>query len=78
MRNKCYILSVSAFIISVGIFVLTYFLYHYMGADGRFTAEFLTTPGKPSVTLLFGIWGVIFLFVSWMCALVGTIFFWKK
>ena len=74
MKNKWNILAVCTFAIALGIFVLTYFLYHYMGPDGRFLPVPQSAPGKPFVTLLFGIWGVMFLFSSVISVLIGMIF----
>ena len=78
MRKKCNTLSLCSFVLALGIFVFSYILYHYMLPDGEFTSVFQTTPGKPVVTLLFGIWGVQFLFASVMSLLVGRIFFKEK
>ena len=78
MRKKCNILSLCSFLLALGIFVISYILYHYMLPDGSFTTVFQTTPGKPWVTFLFGIWGVTFLFASVMSLLIGCIFFKEK
>ena len=78
MRKKFTVLGICMFIIALAIFVFTYCLYHYLGVDGRFTDVFSATPAKPFVTLLFGIWGVTFLFASVMSFLVGIIFFSNK
>lgn len=78
MRKKWYSLSICSFIIALAIFVFSYFLYHYMGPDGKFISTYCETPEKPFVTLLFGIWGVTFLFSSVMSFLVANIFYPKK
>ena len=77
MRKKWNILGMCSFVISLAIFVFTYFLYHYLGLDG-FGTIYQPTPVKPFVTLLFGIWGVTFLFSSVMSLLVGIVFHSKK
>ena len=74
MRKKCNILSVSSFVIALAIFAVTYYLVHYMGAGGAYQEE----PLKPFVTLLFGIWGVMFLFSAVMSFVIGHIFFVKE
>lgn len=75
MKKKWYILGACSFIIALAIFVFTYILFHYIGVDGTFVQEFQTVPGKPFITLLFGVWGVLFLFASVMSFLVGKIFY---
>ena len=72
------ILAVCSFIIALAIFAYTYFLFHYLGDDGNFVSVFHESPEKPFVTFLFGIWGVMFLFSSLMCFLIGIIFGTKK
>ena len=75
MRKKWNRLAVCSFAIALVIFVFTYFLYHYFGPDGSFGSVYQETPVKPFVTLLFGIWGVTFLFSSVTSFLVGQIFY---
>lgn len=75
MRKKCNALAICSLLIALAIFVFTYFLFHYLSPDGGFTAVLQETPAKPFVTLLFGIWGVTFLFAAVMSWLVGRIFF---
>lgn len=53
-------------------------MYHYMMPDGSLTEVFQTVPGKPLVTLLFAIWGVMFLFAGVMSLLIGRIFYKEK
>lgn len=74
-KKKWYTLGSWSFIISVAIFTFTYFMFHYLGPDGSFGHLYQEEPVKPFVTLLFGIWGVTFLFASVMSFLVGKIFF---
>ena len=78
MRKNCNILAICSFVISVSIFVFTYFLFHYMGPDGTFGPMYHEAPAKPFITYLFGAWGVTFLFAAVMSLLVGEIFFHKK
>ena len=74
MKKKWNVLAICSLFIAVAIFVLTYFLFHYLGADGSFTAVYQETPAKPFVTLLFGIWGVMFLFAAVISVVLGRIF----
>ena len=78
MKNKWNILGLCSLIIALAIFVFTYFLYHHLGPDGTFVSVFRETAEKPFITLLFGIWGVMFLFASVMSFLIGAIFFQKN
>lgn len=78
MKKKCYILAVCSFMIALGIFFFSFILYHYTLADGTFTLIWQPEPGKPMITLLFAIWGVMFLFAGVMSFLIGLIFFSKK
>ena len=74
MRRKCNMLALCAFVLSLVIFVLTYFLFHYLSPEGGFSGTFQEEPVKPYVTLFFGMWGTMFLFASIMSLLVGWIF----
>lgn len=78
MRKKCNTLGLWSCLIALAIFVFTYILFHYLSPDGGFTAVFQETAAKPFVTLLFGIWGVMFLFAGVMSLLVGKLFFPKE
>jgi len=78
MRKKCNVLAVCSFIIALAIYIFTFFLYHHLSPEGHFTSIYQTTPAKPFITLLFGIWGVTFQFAGVMSLLVGKIFFSKK
>lgn len=77
MKKKFLILSACSYILSFSIHMFTYFLYHYYGVDG-FRTVFQAEPYKPFVTLLFGIWGTLFLFASIMCLLIAIIFYNRK
>ena len=75
MKKKCNILAVCCFVLAMAIFAFSYILYHHTLPGGGFTAVWQSTPGKPMVTLLVAIWGVMFLFSSVMSALSALIFF---
>ena len=57
MRKKFNILSLCSFALALGIFAFSFYLYHFVTPDGAFTTIWQPEPGKPMVTLLFGIWG---------------------
>ena len=78
MRKKWNVLALSSFAIALAIFIFTFILFHYMSPAGGLSSVYQENPAKPFVTLLFGIWGVMFLFSSVMSFLVGQIFFSKK
>ena len=49
-----------------------------MMPDGSFVAAYQAAPAKPFITLLFGIWGVMFLFSGVISLVIGRIFCPKK
>lgn len=75
MRKKCNTLAAWSFVLALAIFAFSYVLYHHTLPGGAFTHLWQPAPGKPMVTLLFSIWGVLFLFAGVMSLLVGKIFF---
>ena len=78
MRKKCFCLALWTWIVALAIFLFSHYLYHYTLPGGFFTTVWQPEPGKPMVTWLFAIWGVMFLFASVMSLLVGIIFFPKE
>lgn len=78
MKKKLLILSACSFIIAIVIFIVSYLMYHHMGSNGHWLTQWQPSPGKPYITLLFSIWGVMFLFSSIMSALCAIIFFHGK
>ena len=74
MRRKWNRLAAWSFGLALGIFLFSYVLYHYTLPGGWFTAQWQPVPGKPWVTLLFSVWGVMFLFSGVMSLLIGRIF----
>ena len=75
MKKKLLRLSFWTFILALAIFVWTFFLFHYVTPEGTFSSVWQAEAQKPLVTLLFGIWGVMFLFSSVMSLLVAGIFY---
>lgn len=78
MRKKFRILSACSFVLAIAIFLFTFYIYHHLTPEMTFVSERLDVPGKPFVTLLFGIWGTCFLFASVMCLLISSVFFGNK
>ena len=76
MKKKFLVFSACSLILSVLIFILTYFIFHYLSPDG-FTPVLQTEPCKPFITLLFGILGTHFLF-SGISAFLISLIFYKK
>ena len=75
MKKKLSLLALVCFVLSLVIFVWTFYIYHHLTTDFVFSAQWQPEPGKPFITLLFGIWGVTFLFASVMSLLVSWIFY---
>ena len=75
MKKKLLLLSNWSFAFAFGIFIFSYFLFHYLAPNGTFTAAYQTMASKPVVTLLFAIWGVLFLFTGVLSRLIAHIFF---
>jgi len=75
MKKKLILLSRWSFALALCIFAFAYLLFHYLSPDGTFTAVYQTAAAKPVVTLLFAIWGVLFLFTGVLSRLIAHIFF---
>lgn len=75
MKNKFKKLSLWSFALAFAIFAFSYILYHYSTPAGWFTIVWQHTPGKPFVTMLFAIWGVLFLFSGVLSLLIANIFY---
>lgn len=75
MKQKLIRLSNWSFALALCIFAGAYLLFHYLSPAGTFTAVYQTAAAKPVVTLLFAIWGVLFLFTGVLSRLIAHIFF---
>ncbi len=73
MSKKLKKLSLWSLVLALVDFVIAFVFFHFISPDGVFTPVFREEPGKPMVSLLFGIKGVLFLFSSMMSGLVGRI-----
>lgn len=78
MRKKFITLSNRSFLWALGIFVLSFLIYHYITPEGTITLVSQNQPGKPMVTELFAIWGVMFLFSGVVCRMIANIFYPKN
>ena len=74
MKQKMKKLSAWCFGLSLVTFALNYVCFHFL-TDAGFTTVWQPEPGKPWVTLLVAVLGVLFLFGSIMSLLIGSIFF---
>ena len=75
MKKKLLILSNCSFAFAFSLFIFSYFLFHHIASDGSFTLVYQAAAAKPFITLLFAIWGVLFLFSGVMSCLIAYIFF---
>ncbi len=73
MRKKLLKFSLCEFIISVIIFAVNYFFYHFVTDDG-ITLTFHEEAGKPFVADLIGQLGVLFLFSAIVSLIIAFIF----
>lgn len=72
LQKKLYKLSLICFIIAVVVFIINYFVFHYV-TDAGITLEWHPEAGKPFVTDLIGQLGASMVFASIMSALCGKI-----
>lgn len=73
MKKKFYKFSLVTFIIGVIVLLLTFYCFHFV-TDSGFTLVWHEEAGKPFVTDLLGIFGVLFVFSSVISLLVSKIF----
>lgn len=76
-RNKFLKLSLYCLIISVIVFIINYFFYHFVTDEG-ISLTWNEEPGKPFVANLIGIFAVLFLFASVISLLIAHIFYPKE
>ena len=68
--------SLITFIIGIAILLIAYFCFHYVTDDG-ITLVWHPEAGKPFVTDMIGIFGVLFIFAS-AISLISSFVFFKK
>lgn len=71
-RKNLYRLSVVCFIIAPAVFIINYFVFHYITDDG-ITLVKQAEAGKPFVTNLIGMLGAAMVFASIVSALCAKI-----
>ena len=64
MRKNIRIFALCSLALALAVFCFSYVLYHYTLPGGSFTSQWQPQPGKPLVTVLFAILGVMFLFAA--------------
>lgn len=77
MKQKLEKLSRWCFLLAVAIFGIDYLCFHFL-TDSGFTAVWHPEAGKPFVTEMIGILGVLFLFGSIFALLLAKIVFTEK
>lgn len=77
LRKKLYRLAIVCLIIAIVVFIINYFVFHYITDDG-ITFVKQTEAGKPFVTNLIGMLGADMVFASIVSALCGKILCGKK
>ena len=77
LRKKLYKLAIICFVIALTVFVINYFVFHYVTDDG-ITLVKQAEAGKPFVTNLIGILGADMVFASVVSALSAKILCSKK
>ena len=78
MKKKFMKLSGWSLVLALALFAWSFFLYHYTLPDGSFTTVFQQEAGKPMVTELWAILGVMFLFSSILSLMIARIFYSEK
>ncbi|MBQ3590119.1 MAG: hypothetical protein II980_06715 [Clostridia bacterium] len=77
MKKKLLKLSLITLIIAVIVLIIAYFFFHFVGDEG--IREWQPEAGKPVVTDLIGMFGVLFLWSSAMSLILAlTVFNDKK
>ena len=76
-KNKFLKLSLYCLIITVIVFIINYFFYHFVTDEG-ISLTWNEEPGKPFVANLIGIFAVLFLFASVISLLIAYIFYPKE
>lgn len=77
LRKKLYKLSAICFVTALIVFVINYFVFHYVTDDG-ITLVKQAEAGKPFVTNLIGMLGADMVFASILSALCAKILCSKK
>ena len=76
-KQQLHKLALISLIIGVVVMLLTFYCFHFVTDDG-FTLTYHEEAGKPFVTDMLGIFGVLFIFSSAMCMLISYVRFGGK
>ena len=76
-KKKLLKFSLVTFIIGICVLLIAYFCFHFVTDEG-ITLVWHAEAGKPYVTILIGIFGVLFVFSSVISLLIAHIFIDKK
>jgi H+/Cl- antiporter ClcA len=72
-KRKLYKISLITFVIGLVILLITYFCFHYVTDEG-ITLVWHEEAGKPFVTFLLGMFGVLFIWSSVISLLISIVF----
>ena len=75
MKQKLRKLSLWSFVLALVNFVIAFVFYHFFTPGVGLTSVFHKEAGKPMIALLFGVFGVDFLFAGCMSGMVNRIVF---
>ena len=75
MKAKFNRLSTWSFVLAVAIFILSFFVFHYVTPELTISPVFQKEAGKPLVCQLLATLGVLFLFSGILCRMIARIFF---
>ena len=76
-KKKLLKFSLITFIIGICVLLIAYFCFHFV-TDQGITLIWHAEAGKPFVTILIGIFGVLFVFSSVISLIVALVFFDKE
>lgn len=77
LRKRLYKLSVACLVIAIIVFIINYFVFHYVTDEG-ITLIWHAEAGKPFITNLIGILGADMVFASIISALCARIVYKKN
>ena len=72
-RQKLFKFSLINLAIGIAVLAIAFFFFHFV-TDTGITTAFQKEAGKPFVTMLIGVFGVLFFFASAISALAALIF----
>ena len=76
-QKKLYKFSLINLAIGIAVLAISFFFFHFV-TDTGITTVFQKEAGKPFVTMLIGVFGVLYVFASAISALAALVFFEKS